>query len=152
MRAIVLAGLLLGCRVQPAMKAEPAVVKPPESEPRTADELCRVDGFDFAYDDHGLADERGGLLCGTGPGTPCEGEKRHCEERDIILCERGKLTRIDCREHCRHGGPMTHLSDDGYCGERDGAADCVCCDAGEPGCPSKSPPVRRVVPLAPMPG
>jgi hypothetical protein len=151
MRAVVVAVLLVGCRAQPAMEAKPATVQPPVIEPRTTGELCRADGFDFAYYDRDLDEEGVVLLCGTGPGTPCEGGQRHCEEHHVILCERGKLTRVDCREHCRRGGYAMHLYDDGTCGEVDGVADCRCCGAGEPGCPSESPQPRRVVPLSPMP-
>ena len=148
MRAVLIALLMLGCRSHPPVApTSAATVAAPTSAPRTSDESCRADGFDFAY----TGPDEPTVMCGMGPGTPCESARTpHCEGRTLLLCERGKTTAVDCRQQCQyHGLTPRDFHDDGTCAERDGQPTCVCCDVGEPGCTSEPGPLRRgTVPLS----
>lgn len=157
MRVLLVVSLILGCRtVAPAPAAKivsvpgtaPAFVAAPA--PRTYDDLCRADGFDFAYFVE-VNEETGEryLECGDGPGTSCDRARmQYCEGRQMMVCKYGKVTAVDCRDVCRFGFNGDGR-DDGTCAERDGRASCACCDVGEPGCSAEpKQPIRAVVPLA----
>lgn len=105
---------------------------------RTADELCRDKGYDFAYDPAGVPpDSEGELGCGFGPGTTCEQETSdaYCADGSMIACTRGKLTATNCLQHCRTvGDPEGTPRESGRCGIRRDEAACICCDRGDPGC------------------
>ncbi|PCC73217.1 hypothetical protein SAMN02745121_03056 [Nannocystis exedens] len=154
MRTVLIALLMLGCRSHPRVApASAATMAEPASAPRTADELCRADGFDFAYTHPDLAAERV-VTCGTGQGTPCDRARtQYCEGRKLLLCDRGKMVAVDCRMACQYlGFTPLDLHDDGTCVERDGQPTCVCCDVGEPGCTTEPGPLRRgTVPLSQPP-
>lgn len=148
MRAVLVAILLLGCGSRPQVAPpRPATVVAPAPAPRTPDELCRADGFEFAY----VAAD-GVVTCGSGPGASCDRARmQYCEGRSLHVCERGRMVAVDCREACQyHGLTPRELHDDGTCAEREGQPTCVCCDAGEPGCTKESALGRRgTVPLSP---
>ncbi|MCY0993708.1 hypothetical protein OV203_41610 [Nannocystis sp. ILAH1] len=146
MRASLFAVALFGCRVQSSAQATPTT--PPA--PRTMGEQCRSQGFDFAFDDRDLGEENVLMRCGKGPGTPCERQQRHCAGRILVRCDAGRLADLDCSEWCRHSSAVMSLDVDGTCGERDGTAECVCCAAGEPPCPSEPTPIRSVPMSPPM--
>ncbi|MBZ5710857.1 alpha/beta hydrolase [Nannocystis pusilla] len=105
---------------------------------RTADELCRDQGFDFAYDPAAVPKEGNAeLACGFGPGTDCvpETSDAYCDGAAMVACERGKLTATNCVLHCRTvGDPEGSPRDTGRCAIRRDEAACVCCDHGDPGC------------------
>ena len=150
--------LLLACATRkPTDPGKPAPAKPdtpttarPAPAPRTDDEICRLAGHDFAYPDF-ERDAVRNLRCGDGPGTDCYGGQTHCEGVNLVHCQDGKLTALDCREMCQqHEGVYGETSDGGTCTPQRDRFVCICCDAGEPGCEHIKPtPPRPVVPLAP---
>lgn len=105
---------------------------------RTADELCRDRGYDFAFDPVGVPQDGSvELACGFGPGTPCEPEtsRAYCEADSMIACTYGKMAATNCVQHCRKvGDPEGVLHDSGRCAIRKDEGACVCCDAGDPSC------------------
>lgn len=105
---------------------------------KTADELCRDRGYDFAYDPAGVPQDGAvTLACGFGPGTACEPETSaaYCDAGSMVACTHGKMTATNCVQHCRKvGDPEGILHDSGRCAIRKDEAACVCCDLGEPGC------------------
>lgn len=105
---------------------------------RTADELCRDRGYDFAFDAAGVRrDGEVTLACGFGPGTQCDQETSlaYCEADSMVACTYGKMAATNCVQHCRKvGDPEGVLHDSGRCEIRKDEGACVCCDLGEPGC------------------
>jgi len=81
-------------------------------------------------------------ICGSGPGTPCQGEGGRCDGVNLLQCAYGKEGLTDCRRHCREAGDMitgvTH--DGGRCQGSGDSTSCVCCDIGEPGCENETRP------------
>jgi hypothetical protein len=139
MRSLLTALLLLGCRT-PAHVAPKTVTTAPA--PRTNDELCRADGFDFAYDLPEAAAE-GVVECGRGSGTSCD--RSRCDGRTLLVCKWSKTTEADCRALCRGEiRDVNNFYDDGTCAEQDGEVHCVCCSVGEPGCTTQPNPRRPV--------
>lgn len=135
LRAVPIVLLMLGCRMHgPASAGAGARSAPePASRSKTNDELCREDGFDFAFEIPEAA-AVGVVECGVGPGTPCDPSRpRYCDGRTLLQCRYGKVTAVDCRGFCRSFYGVTTY-DDGNCMETDGRADCACCDVGEAGC------------------
>lgn len=123
-------------------RAEQGAVATPKGPPNL-DALCRRDGFDFAFEPRDVGDGRVEVDCGYGPGTPCVLGPAYCEgETRLLLCDRRRLNAIDCDAACRVDGTLVLNSnpyEGGMCRPRDGTATCVCCDAGEPGCPPLPP-------------
>lgn len=106
-------------------------------EPNLAKDACNFDGYDFSY---GCVDTGKNIefICGDGPGTTCDdSEPTSCaSDTDLAQCLYGKLTHFDCLVQCTEvGDDMGALYDHGFCGDDRGASVCLCCDAGEPGCP-----------------
>jgi hypothetical protein len=147
MRSLLAVLLLFGCRT-PAKVAPVAVatapVKSPTAPMPTNDELCRADGYDFAFDLPEAAAE-GFLECGRGPGTPCDGPRHRCDGHTLLTCQWGKTTSANCRTACRGEiRDVNNFYDDGTCAERDGVVTCACCSVGEPGCTTE-PNHRRPI-------
>ncbi|MCB9568187.1 MAG: hypothetical protein H6710_13420 [Myxococcales bacterium] len=97
------------------------------------DATCVMLGHDFAFgcvDDAGV----GGILtvCGNGPGTACEPDTAPACMGDatLLTCSLGKMSARDCQATCEDMG-----EDHGACSSEGGAAACVCCSKGDPGCP-----------------
>lgn len=148
MRSLLAAMLLLGCRtparVAPTVEPHartPAPVRTPASPAPTHDDLCRADGWDFAYD-HPEAAAAGVVECGYGPGTPCDDPKPRCDGRNILMCKWGQTTAANCRDLCQGYDDSGNVHDDGTCGVKNGEATCICCNAGEPGCTTEPKPWR----------
>lgn len=127
------------------------------SEPKpTPDELCRAEGFDFAYP-FPYHEGYPHLGCGKGPGTLCRAGAGGCDGPRIRYCLYKRLTEADCHELCTQRGDMNGVTyDHGYCeAVNTKEPSCKCCDAGEPGCEHIKPKPRQpsvVVPLAPPAG
>jgi len=99
--------------------------------------LCMLSGYDFSYGcvdnaDAGLVEN----LCGTGPGTPCDGEPDSCADDDTLtFCAYERLGAISCIQQCQEvGDNMGVTYDYGSCGEQSGEFRCLCCDLEDPGC------------------
>ena len=142
-----------GATVPAAAPARPSASGGPVAEAKASlsdDELCRADGFDFAYRFEETDDTRE-MRCGVGPGTACTDERMdHCSGTKLFSCVDGKMGMIDCREFCREvGDPDGVTHDGGMCKPSGGYKVCVCCDAGEPGCADEKPrpKFRSIVPL-----
>lgn len=121
----------------------PPGVPEPSWDPEAS---CRSDGFDFVYTVIANGDMQE-LICGVGPGTPCQGESSRCDGANLLTCMYGKEGLTDCREACRVIGEPTGMTyDGGRCVRERGHPVCVCCDAGEPGCEHETPR-----PPSPMP-
>lgn len=74
-------------------------------------------------------------ICGSGPGTPCQGEASRCDGDNLLNCNYGKEGLTDCPRFCRETGDLMGVTyDGGRCQTSDGGSACVCCDRGEPGC------------------
>ena len=104
----------------------------------TADATCQFDGWEWAYGcyDDAMAMEIK-LVCGSGPKTDCDDSTASfCVDNDSIhYCRFGKLTEASCNEICQTIGDENLVTYDyGECQEDGGAADCFCCDIGDPGC------------------
>lgn len=109
------------------------------------DESCLFDGFDFGY---GCYDDGSAIVfvCGLGPGTPCSGPECDACGPDgdaIDFCVDGKLGRDSCFRICTEDGDDQGVTYDyGACETVEDPAviravsQCVCCDAGDPGCPA----------------
>lgn len=159
LRVSLLATLSLTCatRATPAVppSAEPAkppleptvATKPTAAKLPTADQMCRDDGFDFAYSLE-ETDDMWVPTCGVGPGTPCTAG--HCDGSRLFDCHMGKLGLVDCRVYCQEvGDNMGHTYDDGKCRQDRGHAVCSCCNRSEPGCqgpPPAQPPTLATPP------
>ncbi len=119
-------------------------VQAPTAQPPTDDQACQADGFDFAhkvFDRDGVRE----VLCGVGPGTSCAGagNQNSCDGTRLMYCLDGRLAALDCLTQCRDAGDMTGQTyDSGTCGLRDNIVQCICCDAGEPGCENIKPRPR----------
>src|SRR5262245_53938771 len=104
--------VLLGCS-----RRTPVGVPPPVATP---DDVCRQQGYDFAF-----LDETGGLKwCGRGPGTLCGLSLTHrCDGRSYLRCEHGRMSATDCRGECSYRMPAVALQSPpfyGYCVEQHG--------------------------------
>lgn len=146
MRAVLVVLLMLGCRTHgPAGPASTASGSASTIEPaprsKTNDELCREQGYDFAFDIPGIAPE---VMCGFGPGTPCDPARpQYCDGHKMMECLHGKVIAADCQDVCRSGSGVASY-DDGTCAEKDGRVSCACCDLGELGCVAKPIPRNRI--------
>ncbi len=105
----------------------------------TAETSCQFDQFDFAYGcvDTGGVDGIAEVVCGFGPGTACDdSEPSNCVDEDQIhWCHLGKLTEDSCSRICQDVGDESGATYDfGACVEDAGAAECGCCDTGDPAC------------------
>ncbi|MFZ6180704.1 hypothetical protein [Nannocystis pusilla] len=100
------------------------------------DDTCKLDGYDFAY---GCVDDGTTVYaeCGSGSGAACSGDEPSCLDASTwATCKWGKTTEVDCFVFCtEEGDEMGATYDHGACELQDGDAVCVCCDAGDPGCP-----------------
>lgn len=108
-------------------------------ESNGADESCQFDGFDFGY---GCYDDGSAIVfvCGLGPGTPCSGPECDACGQDgdaIDFCVDRKLGRDSCFRICTEDGDDQGVTYDyGSCVTADSVVQCICCDAGDPGCPA----------------
>ncbi len=72
------------------------------------------------------------LDCGFGPGSVCTDSDAACVDATTLhVCAFGRLTARNCVDHCTD--PMR--GDGGFDSGRCEAAECVCCKAGDTGCP-----------------
>jgi hypothetical protein len=107
-------------------------------DPTAVDLQCGADGYDFGY---GCFDDGEAIvyLCGNGPGTACGDETAPmCVDDDVIhACFFGKLTEDGCSTVCSTIGDDAGITyDSGYCDAEAMPVDCVCCNAGDEGCPA----------------
>lgn len=97
---------------------------------------CVASGFDFAFgcEDNGTDAVP---VCGTGPGTPCNGPDcdRCVDDDEIEFCADGKLSADTCSRICVEDGIDGMTFDTGLCISEGGVTDCFCCDEGDEGCP-----------------
>lgn len=126
-------------RVSPANRSPPTPSPAPEP-PWDPDESCRADGYDFAYKVEQIGDMLS-AICGSGPGTPCQGEASRCDGAKLVTCVYNKESLTDCRLFCREQGDAMGVTDDGgRCQGTGDSTSCVCCDIGEPGCENETRP------------
>ncbi len=105
-----------------------------------ADQNCQASGWDWAYGcyDDAQANEVG-LVCGSGPGTPCnDGDPSYCVDADQLhACRYGRLSEVSCLKTCQEVGDENLVTYDyGECQDDASGAFCACCDQGDPGCPA----------------
>ena len=154
--ALVTLGLACATRAapvptKPAAPVKPAVQPTATNKTPTDDELCQLDGYDFAYGFDEYNDARM-LQCGVGPGTRCRSGVNHCEGTRYMSCVGDRLNMMDCRDWCRESGDEQGITyDGGSCVAKDGDVMCACCDVGQPGCEKETPQPKahRAGPLAP---
>ncbi len=92
---------------------------------------CTADGYDFAYGCvANEANDTVDILCGSGPGTDCEGDEASCVDADVInYCLYGKLTGDSCMRICQEDGDAMGITyENGTCSSSEGT--CCCYDAG----------------------
>lgn len=99
--------------------------------PDALTQSCTADGYDFAY---GCVSNESGdsvdILCGSGPGTDCNGDATSCVDADVInYCQYGKLTADSCTRICQEDGDAMGITyENGTCSSADGT--CCCYDSG----------------------